>query len=77
VTDPDLAAAWDALRSALPAGWTVGRPSHRSEERRWLLYAFDPRERPKAGKRTRAVEATASTELEVIREMARRLSTLA
>ncbi len=48
----DLAAAWDALHEATPAGWYVGRPSYHDERREWLMYAFDPSERPKVGLRT-------------------------
>lgn len=75
MTDPDLEAAWDELRAVLPGGWRVGRPSEHSGERRWVLYAFDPRETPRVGKRTREIEASGPTELAVVREMARRLST--
>ena len=67
-----LEAAWDALRAALPPRWVVGRPSqHGAAE--WVLYAHDPTERPKVGKRTREVEARATTELGVVLEMARLL----
>ena len=35
------------------------------------MYAFDTRERPKAGHRSREWTAVAASELEVVREMAR------
>ncbi len=39
--DHDIEAAWDALFDALPAGWSVGRPSFYPERREWQQYAFD------------------------------------
>jgi hypothetical protein len=64
-------AAWDELHAALPPGWWVGRPSYHDERWEWLLYAFDPSERPVVGIRQREWEAVAPTEVEVVREMAR------
>jgi hypothetical protein len=31
VTDDEIEAAWDAVFDALPAGWSVGRPSYHDE----------------------------------------------
>ena len=41
----DLAAAWDAVHDALPTGWTVGRPTLRSDERErpWHVLVVDLR----------------------------------
>jgi len=66
--------AWDTLRAALPPGWVTGRPSYHDERREWLLYAYDPRERPKVGVRSREWTAVARTEEGVVREMARCLA---
>ncbi len=45
--------AWDAIHAVLPAGWYVGRPSEHPERRGWIMYAFDPTERPRVGLRSR------------------------
>ena len=63
--------AWHDVHAAMPAGWTVGRTSHHPERQEWLMYAFDPSERPKVGLRSREWTAVAPTELLVVREMAR------
>lgn len=73
MTGPDLAAAWDALHAALPPGWQVGRPSLHHEDRCWHLYAWDPSERPRVGKRSRELRATGETEAVCVRAMARAL----
>ncbi len=67
----DLEAAWNAVHDALPAGWYVGRPSYHDERREWVMYAFDPSERPVVGLRSREWTAIGSSELEVVVEMAR------
>ncbi len=72
----NLAAAWQAVHDALPDGWVCGRASHHPERRQWLLYAFDPRERPHVGLRSREWTAVAATEVGVVREMARCLAEL-
>ncbi|HVM29561.1 MAG TPA: hypothetical protein VM305_02145 [Candidatus Limnocylindrales bacterium] len=63
--------AWDELTAATPPGWQIGRPSYHHERDEWLLYAFDPAERPVVGRRSREWQAVAPTEEGVIREMAR------
>jgi hypothetical protein len=71
--DNDLEAAWAELHAANDSlAWFVGRPafdSHRLVP--WAQYAFDPKETPKVGRRSREWTATAHTELECVREMAR------
>jgi len=67
----DLEEAWSAVHDATPAGWHVGRPSHHPERSEWVQYAFDPSERPVVGLRSREWTAIGSSELEVVREMAR------
>ena len=66
--------AWDAVHEATPAGWYVGRPSYHDERREWVMYAFDPSERPMVGLRNRGWTAIALTEEGVVREMARCLA---
>jgi predicted HAD superfamily Cof-like phosphohydrolase len=65
-------AAWRELLDATPPGWYVGRPSYQDERREWLLYAFDPSERPAVGIRKREWTAIAPTEVEVVLEASRR-----
>ena len=69
--------AWDELHAALPPGWWVGSPSHHPERGEWVLYAFDPSERPVVGARQREWQAVADSELGVVREMARCLREIA
>jgi hypothetical protein len=66
-----LEEAWTALHESAPAGWQVGRPSYHDERREWVLYAFDPGERPVVGLRSREWTARAESEEAVVREMAR------
>jgi hypothetical protein len=69
----DLEAAWVELHEANAAlGWFVGKPAY--EPRLavpWSQYAFDPKERPKVGHRTREFTAIGPTEAHCVREMAR------
>ena len=58
-------------------GWYVGRPSEHPERREWVMYAFDPSERPKLGHRSREWTAIADSEEAVVREMARCLREIA
>ena len=74
--DPDLAAAWDAVHEATPTGWYVGRPGFEERYNQWSTYAFDPSERPRAGKRSHEAPAVGPTELECVQEMARCLGEL-
>ena len=67
----DLEDAWSELHDATPAGWHVGRPSYHDERREWIQYAFDPSERPRVGLRSREWTAAATSEVGVVREMAR------
>ena len=67
----DLEDAWNALHDAAPAGWYIGRPSYHDERREWLMYAFDPTERPRVGLRSREWTAVGATEVEAVAEMAR------
>jgi len=71
MTDPVPAAAWDELHAATPRGWYVGRASEHPERGEWIQYAFDPKERPVIGLRSREWTAVAQTEVGVVREMAR------
>jgi hypothetical protein len=65
----ELEDAWSAVYDVLPAGWTVGRTSHHSEERQrpWHVVAVDLRSRTL---RKEYVEATGWTEAEALRELA-------
>jgi hypothetical protein len=74
VSDSDLSAAWDALHDATPTGWYVGRPSYHDEGDEWQQYAFDPSERAVVGVTNRQWTAIASTEVGVVREIARCLA---
>lgn len=74
MTNPEQAR--DALHAATPPGWFVGTPSYHDERREWLLYAFDPSERPVMGLRSREWTAVDQTEVAVVREMARSLQAI-
>lgn len=76
-TDPELAAAWDAVHEANTMGWQVGRAYLHDEAGCWEQYAFDPKERPVVGKRSREWIAVGATEVACVREMARCLTELA
>jgi hypothetical protein len=67
----DLDDAWDDLHDAKPVGRYVGRSTYIEGRGVWEQYAFDPRERARAGARSREWTAVAPTEPEVIRELAR------
>jgi hypothetical protein len=67
----DRQAAWDELHAALPRSWWVGTPSYHEERREWVLYTYDPSERPVVGLRQREWQAVADSEVGVVREMAR------
>ena len=72
----DLEAAGDELHDAKPAGWFVGQPMYHEHRREWEMYAFDSREKAKAGHRRRVWTAIAQSELGVVREMARCLQAI-
>ena len=65
----DLGAAWAAIHDATPAGSFVGRPSYHDERHEWTQYAFDPREVPKVGVRSRVWTAIGATEVECLPEI--------
>ena len=73
MTDDEIEAAWDEVFDALPAAWSVGRPSYHDE---WTQYAFDSFERPSVGIRSRAWTAIGPPEVACLREMARCLREL-
>ena len=58
------------IHDAKSNGWYVGPPTYVEHRRPREQYAFDTRERPKAGHRSREWTAVAQAELEVVREMA-------
>jgi hypothetical protein len=60
VKDDDLEPAWIELHDANAAlGWFVGRPAYEPRRRvPWSMYAFDPKETPKVGRRSREWTAT-------------------
>jgi hypothetical protein len=67
----DLGAAWSEVHDAKPTGWFVGQPMYHEDRRKWEQYAFDTREKAKAGHRSRERRAVASSEVGVVREMVR------
>jgi hypothetical protein len=68
----DLEAAWTELHEVNAAlGWYVGMPAFYERRDEWQLYAFDPTERPKVGRRSREWTAVAPTQERVVRAMAR------
>ena len=64
----EIVQAWAEIHDATPAGWVVGRPGYNDNCRQWEQYAYDPRETPKAGKRSREWTAIAPTALGVVEE---------
>ena len=68
----DLEAAWAALHDVnATLGWDIGLPAFYERRDEWQLYAFDPTERVKLGRRSRAWTAVAPTQERVVREMVR------
>jgi hypothetical protein len=71
----DLIAAWAELDAAnATLRWTIGRPYLHDDVRgaeHWEQWAYDGRETPKVGKRSREWTAIGRTEVERVREMAR------
>ena len=79
MSDDELLEAWNELHEANERlRWYIGPTTH--EPRLavpWAIYAFDPKERPKVGHRSREWTAAALTEERVVREMARCLREIA
>jgi hypothetical protein len=73
MTDPDIAATWAEVHAATPAGWFVGRQGYDNTHRQWTMYAFDPKEKPRVGLRSREWTCVGVDELHVLREMAKAL----
>lgn len=71
-----LESAWDTLHAATPPGWFVGRPGQRHGGQ-WAMYAFDTTEQAHTGRRSREWTVVASSEVGVVREMARCLRLVA
>ncbi len=70
----DVAAAWEALHRALPAGWVTSPPVYQQETRTWATHAHDSRRpRPLTGSR---VEAFGADLPSALRELAARLRAL-
>ena len=64
MTTDDLEAVWADVFDALPAGWSVGRPSFYPERRAWQQYSFDSFEVPKVGVRPARRPLSAGPRLE-------------
>ena len=62
--DQELAAAWDELHRANDAlGWYIGPTAYEPRGAvPWSMYAFDPKETPKVGRRSREWTAIGPTE---------------
>src|SRR4051794_24796933 len=69
VTDT-VEADWDELHEANVQRWYIGPVTLHERRDEWQLYAFDPRERPKVGHRSREWMAVHPTQIGVIRQMA-------
>ena len=69
VTD-DIEAAWGEVFDALPAAWSVGRPSYHDERHEWTMYGWDRKEVAKVGVRSKEWTAIGATEVAFLREMA-------
>ena len=72
--DEEISDAWTTLHASTPSGWFVGRPAYDERRDQWSIYAFDTRERPRIGGRSREWVAVARNEAGVLREMARCLA---
>lgn len=61
-TDPELAHAdAELLEAAARLRWSIDRPSNHHECQAWEMYAFDPIERAKVGRRQREWTTVAPT----------------
>jgi len=65
----ERAVAWDELLAALPRHLVCGQPSYHDERPKWVLYCYDPTERPKVALREREWQAVADSEVGVMREI--------
>ena len=70
--ESELPAAWQELADAKPADWYVARPSQRRDGR-WTMHVIDTTTRDPRRRRGREWKAVGRTEVECVREMARRL----
>ncbi len=71
----DVEPTWSELHDASrPAGSSGGRAT--DEGREWVMYAYDPAERPRVGLRRREWTSVADSEEGVVRGMARCLAEL-
>ncbi|MFN8519585.1 MAG: hypothetical protein U0667_09440 [Chloroflexota bacterium] len=66
----EIEMAWDEVRAANTMGWRVGPPYFHDERRCWEQYAYDAREIPVDGKRSREWIAVGPTEVGCVRSMA-------
>ncbi len=72
MTDPEIVAAWAKIHDATPPGWYVGRPGYNDTYRQWEQFVYDdPSARPKVGLRSGEWTAVGTSELHVLREMAK------
>ena len=55
----ELETARNEIHDAKPDGWFVGPPTYVEHRKAWEQYAFDTRERPKAGHRSQEWTAVA------------------
>ncbi len=69
----DLEAVWDVVHAALPAGWSVSRPSYHAEERRWFVWAIGRRPLDHL-KPPPQLGGEGATEPEALRDLARKLA---
>lgn len=74
----ELEAAWNELHEANEAvsRFVGDRPTSRVLAVPWSQYAFDPKERPKVGRRSREWTSIGPSEVRCVRNMARCLREL-
>ena len=65
--DSELEEAWAEVDAALPAGWTVNRPTLSDGDRRWHVLAADRR---RSRKRPDYVEGVGMTEAQALQDLA-------
>lgn len=71
----DVEAAWEIVRDATPATWTVGRPLNLPNHR-WAVWAIGPR-RVGQAQTPRQLEGTEATEAEALVDHTAKLRALA